>query len=125
MVVKVCSRCRDERECDDYKTCKFCREWVSNYYKKHKDLANAKSKRWRENNPEKVREMSRKKYEENKEKIKERVKAYTNANRKKINEKAKEKATCECGVLVRKKGLKRHRQTKKHKKLMEGKNSTI
>jgi len=56
------------------------------------------------NNKEKVTEYKRKHYQENKDKI---------------SEKRKVKVLCECGCEIRKNHIARHKQSKKHIKLME------
>ena len=50
----------------------------------------------------------------NKEKINEKKKQYREANKEKINE----KYTCECGCIVNKSTITRHRKTKKHLLMM-------
>jgi hypothetical protein len=62
----------------------------------------------------------------NKEKISEYHATYRQENKEKIatyrqenKEKMAEKVTCECGCIVRRYGVSRHRKTTKHKKLME------
>jgi len=75
-------------------------------------------------------------YQQNKEIIKARVKAYADANKGLISERNKryreknkeamkakrsEKMECECGLVVTKEHIKRHRTSKNHIKLMEQK----
>ena len=54
--------------------------------------------------------------EENKEKIKERKIKYYEDNKEEILEKMKEKVECECGSVVRKDYLLKHKRTQKHQK---------
>jgi len=49
-------------------------------------------------------------YQENKEKLCEQRKQYREENREKL----KEKITCECGCILRRDSLSRHKRTKKH-----------
>lgn len=57
----------------------------------------------------------RKQYrEQNKEHIKEQWKQYHQQNKDKINEKKREKITCECGAIISRCGLARHRKTQNH-----------
>jgi len=50
---------------------------------------------------------------------KQHNKQYREQNRDEINEKQRQKITCECGCVVNKDGLSRHRKTTKHILLME------
>ena len=91
------------------------------YYENNKEDITEKMKKWRENNKEKLSEIYKKYYENNKAKIKENVKIYSIKNKEKITEKNKEyyddnkeKITCECGAIVVKTGLSRHRESLKH-----------
>jgi predicted GIY-YIG superfamily endonuclease len=56
---------------------------------------------------------------ENKEQEIEYFKQYYQKNKEKISEKLKEKITCECGCVVNRYNLSRHKKTKKHIELME------
>jgi hypothetical protein len=75
-------------------------------------------KKYREENKEKIKELGKQWREENKEKKKEKDKKFYEENREKIREKQNEKIKCECGCVVNKSQLKRHRKTKKHIKLI-------
>jgi hypothetical protein len=76
------------------------------YYQNNKE----KIKKYCENNKERKKEYDKKTYENNKEKIKECQKEY----REKNKEREKEKITCECGSIIRKVELPRHKKSKKH-----------
>ena len=102
-------------------------------------------KEYREDNKELIKEKKKKEYEDNKEHIKERNLKYRQHNREKITEynkeyrqhncekiseqrkqyrqhnrdKILEKTTCECGCILSRNHLNRHRNTDKHKKKME------
>ena len=67
-------------------------------------------KEYREKNKEHIKEQKKKYYEKNKDKIKELYEK----NKEKINEKKKEKITCECGSIIRKSDLARHKKSGKH-----------
>jgi glycosylphosphatidylinositol transamidase (GPIT) subunit GPI8 len=67
---------------------------------------------------EKWKEYHKNYYENNKEKIIEKVKEYYENNR----EKWKEKITCECGCIINKYILSRHKKSNKHIELMENLN---
>ena len=101
------------------------------YYKLNKEKLNDKSKKYRENNKDKMKELNQKYYEMNKEKHNEYSKKKHKENMKdetyriKKNDKGKiwreenpdyfkEKIVCECGSIVSKCNLPRHKKTKKH-----------
>jgi len=60
-------------------------------------------------------------YDDNKEKILLRKKKYHDDNKEKISAQRAEKITCECGVEITRKCLKRHQKTKKHLGIMANK----
>ena len=59
--------------------------------------------------------------DDNKEKILEQKKQYYIDNKDKILEQQKQKMTCDCGCIVNKGSITRHKKSKKHKKLMQSK----
>jgi len=61
-----------------------------------------------------IQEWSKQYREKNKEKIDEKGKIYREKNKEKINEIRREKFTCECGCIVSRRNLLRHKKTKKH-----------
>lgn len=63
---------------------------------------------------EKIKEIKKKYYDENKDKIKEKDKKYYDENKEKIKERISEKITCECGRIVSKGVIARHRKSLKH-----------
>jgi len=81
----------------------------------NKEKLSQQQKNWREDNKEKLSQQQKNWREDNKEKIKE----YYEENKKEINKKKSEKITCECGALVSKQNLSRHKKTMKHIKLTE------
>ena len=70
-----------------------------NYYEKNKDKMKEQMKEYRANN---------------KDKIKDKMKEYRGKNKGKIKDKRKDKIECECGSIVRKNNLPRHKKSKKH-----------
>ena len=97
-------------------------------------IPNRTQKEWREDNKEKLSkkqkeyqeehkdEISKKKkkyYEDNKDEISKTKKKYHEKNKEKISEKKKEKITCECGAIVAKSSLAKHKRSMKHIKLTE------
>jgi vacuolar-type H+-ATPase subunit H len=107
---------------------------LNSYYphrsiKEYREENKQRSKEWREDNDEKIREYLGEYREKNKEKIKEqrkthyeknkkeiiqRVKVYYDENKEKLKEKKKEKVQCECGSIVTKGNLATHKKTQKH-----------
>ena len=101
-----------------------------------KDYQKEYYRKYREQNRNKIIEINKKSYEKNKskhkilcneykqknrEKIREYQKQYDKEHKDEINKRNREKITCECGCLVSRKGLLKHKQTKKHFKLIESK----
>jgi hypothetical protein len=76
------------------------------------------NKEYYEKNKDKVKETIKEYYDKNKEKILEYKKEYRINNREILNEKKKEKISCECGSVCRISDIKRHEQSKKHKKYL-------
>jgi predicted GIY-YIG superfamily endonuclease len=87
-----------------------CKEWRE----ENKEILYEKAKEKYEKNKESILEKAKEKYEKNKESIIEYQNEYYNNNKENISEKHKEKITCECGSLIRKSDLARHKQSKKH-----------
>jgi len=83
------------------------KEWHKKNYKDNKEQLLEKSKKYRENNKEKIAEKKKEYYENNKEKIAEKQNAY-----------GKEKVTCECGCIIRRDSLAKHKKSNKHLELM-------
>ena len=95
------------------------------YYDANKEQLSEKKKEYRQNNKEKIKEKTKEYYEENKEKRKEYYEQYYENNKEQISEKNKEwyennkeklseKITCECGSIIRKSLLARHKKSIKH-----------
>jgi len=72
-----------------------------------------------EDNKEKYKERHKIYYENNKEKHKEQHKIYYENNKDKYINNRKEQISCECGCLISKHHIERHRKTLKHIKLLE------
>jgi len=71
-------------------------------------------KTYQQSNREQISERQKDYREKNKEQISESMKEYRQANRELISEKAKETIECECGCIIRKGDLTRHKKSKKH-----------
>jgi hypothetical protein len=87
------------------------------YREDNKEKISIKKKEYRKNNKEKFKQTDKKYYEDNKEKSKQ----YYQDNKEKMLIKSKqyyqdnsEKITCECGSIIAKYNLKRHKKSKKH-----------
>lgn len=80
------------------------------YYEINKDKILEQQKKYYEINKDKVKEQTKKYREINKDKMKEQKKKYYEINKHKMLE----KVTCECGSVITKKSLIRHKKTKKH-----------
>jgi len=94
------------------------KEYQNQYYEENKEKKRENNKKYYEENKEKETERNRKYKEENRVKYKEYHKNYFQENKEKIREQQKEKVKCECGGVVRKDSLHRHRKSKKHLKLI-------
>ena len=97
------------------------KEQKKEWYEDNKEKRKKQNKEWYENNKEKIKEHKKEYYEKNKEKLKEYYetnKKYREDNKEQISEKGKEKIKCDCGSIIRKDSLKRHKKTKKHLNLM-------
>jgi len=71
------------------------------------------------NNKDKVKGNRKQYYTDNKDKVLEIQKQYRIDNKEKISEKFKQKVTCDCGCIVTRYNLTRHKKTKKHLDCME------
>jgi len=89
------------------------------YYEEHKDEIKERKKVYRDKNRDEIKEQKKVYYEEHIDEFKERNKEYYYHNKDEILEKSKEKITCECGAIVCKNHISRHRITQKHLKLLE------
>ena len=108
-----------------YRTEEQKKEQKKERYEQNKD----KRKERYENNKDKILEQRKERYENNKDKILEQQKEYNEQhkdkileqrqehykqNKDKILEKLSQQITCECGCIIRKSYLTRHRQSQKH-----------
>jgi len=94
---------------------------IKEYNENNKEHVKEKQREYNEKNKEMIKERKKEYREKNKEKFNEKDRKYREKNKEKIKEKGKEKVTCECGCEVPKNHLSRHRESKKHIKLMEAK----
>jgi hypothetical protein len=91
------------------------------YYEEHKEEIIQKQKKYYEENKDKVIQKVKKYREEHKEQSNKYSKKYRDENKNKINE----KITCECGIIVTKSHIARHRKTLKHIAFIDQKNNVI
>jgi len=90
------------------------KEDCKKYYEANRDKIKERRKEYRKANQDKIKEQDKKYREASRDKRKE----YEKANRVKINEQKKEKVTCECGCVVSREFLSKHKKTTKHKQLI-------
>lgn len=60
-------------------------------------------------------------YEQNREQINERHKKYYENNKTNILDIRKQKLTCDCGCVIRRGDMARHKRSKKHQELINNK----
>ena len=98
---------------------KTIKEQRKAYRETNKDDIKERKKIYRENNQETLKEKAKLYHHTNQEAINEKKKCYYHENKEHLNEKKKEKMTCECGVIVRKNDLSRHKRSIKHQNYCE------
>jgi hypothetical protein len=96
------------------------------YYNQHKEEVLERQRKHRQDNLEMIRKREKKWREDNKEKEKERFKKYRQTEKGKEsarerkrryrekNRKEENKITCECGAVINREELARHKKTKRH-----------
>jgi hypothetical protein len=97
------------------------KQYNTEYYTDNKDKILEQHKQYYTENKDKLNKKSKQYYTENKDKHNEYNKQYYTDNKDKLLEQQKQKVKCECGCIIRKSDLLRHKKTKKHLKLMENK----
>jgi hypothetical protein len=90
-------------------------EYRKLYREQHKDKISERKKLYREQHKDEISEYMKLYYEEHKDKINEKQKLYYEKQKSERNKKIE----CECGAIVAKQHLTKHRKTKKHKKWMD------
>ncbi len=85
----------------------------------NKDKMKEYNKKYIKDNKEKKTEIDKEYYENNKEHIKSNVSKYRENNKDKIKEYQKEKITCECGCLIYRNNILRHKSTQKHVEIIK------
>ena len=84
------------------------------YYEKNKEKLKQQIKEYQEDKKEIYAQYNKKYTKENRETILKKKKKYHEENKKEISDKRKVKITCECGSVVRKAEISRHKKSKKH-----------
>ena len=102
-----------------YNSSEYNKEHNKEYYKNNIDKISEKSIERYKNNKDKILEINKLYRENNRDKILEINKKYYEENKNKISEKDKIKVLCECGCEIRKRSISRHKQSRKHIKLMK------
>jgi len=97
------------------------KEYKKQYWTENKDKLTEQQKQYRTDNKDKLLESAKQYRTDNKDKLAEQQKQYYTNNKDKILEQMNQKVTCECGCIVNRSSLTRHKRTKTHLKLMENK----
>ena len=84
------------------------------YYEANKEVVKAKHAKYYETNKEVVKEYYTEYYEANKQKLIAKQAEYYEANKEVVKAREAEKVTCECGAVICRGKLSRHRNTLKH-----------
>ena len=88
------------------------------YARNKKEIVATRKRELREKINTRKREYYHANKEKNKDKMNARAREYHEKNREKINTHKREKITCECGAVVARGYMSRHKNAKKHKKNM-------
>jgi len=86
------------------------KEYYKERYEDNKEEILKYRKEYDKKNKEKILEKQKEYYENNKEKIKQRMKTFYENNKEKVNK----KILCDCGEMVNRNGLARHKKSLKH-----------
>jgi len=89
------------------------------YQKDNKDKRLEYKKEYYKNNKEHIQEIHKEYQKDNKEQILKQRKSYYESNKDKFLDDKKEKITCECGCIIGRGDIQRHKRTIKHQELMK------
>jgi hypothetical protein len=89
-------------------------ERMRQYYTEHKDEITERNKQYRLEHKDKIAAQKKQYYTEHKDEIKQ----YYIEHKDELLEYKKQKITCDCGCVIRKDALARHKRSKKHQDLM-------
>jgi len=101
------------------------KETHKKYYVNHKEEIAEQKKEYYENHKEEIAVYFKKYTENHKEEITEYFKKYYENHKEEIAEQKKEKITCECGCIISKNCITRHKKTVKHLHLICAKNNKV
>ena len=90
------------------------RFYIENNKCVNKSIPCRTKKEWQEDNKEEIAKKNKKRYEDNKEELKQYFKKRYEDNKEEINNKKKEKIHCECGSVINRGDLARHKKSMKH-----------
>jgi len=76
-------------------------------------------KEYQQDKKQEIKQQRKTFYENNKDRLKNSMKKYREDNREELNKKQKEKILCDCGEMIDRRNLARHKKTLKHLKLTE------
>lgn len=107
-----------------YVTEEEAKETIMKYIAEHKEEKREYLKEWYKKNSETLKKKAKDYHNNNKDLIKARRENMSEEQRNKINIRGKEKIKCECGCIVSKGHLARHRRTEKHIELIKKNLST-
>ena len=97
--------------------------WIRQIATLNKVIPGRAGKEYRDEHKEMIKEREKKYYEENKEKYLNKVKEYRDEHKEIIKEKKKlyydEKVLCDCGILICRGNLTKHKKSKKHLEFLE------
>jgi len=89
------------------------------YYQNNQEQISEKHKAYKQDNPEKVKAYSKKYTENHKEQIKEYQKQFYKDNKEQINQYQSQPIICECGATITKSCIARHRRSNFHQEYEE------
>ena len=90
------------------------KEKIKEYRQENKQKIKEYKQEYQQTNKEKIRQYQKEYQRANKDKISEQKKEYLRANKERIKEYNQEKIECDCGSIVRRSDIARHKRTKKH-----------
>jgi hypothetical protein len=97
-----------------YKTCERCRKHDKKWRDTHQEHMKEYKEICNEENKEAIKEKKKEYYQVNKESIAEKGKVYRQNHKETIEARAGEKIPCECGMLIQRDWLSRHKLSLQH-----------
>lgn len=97
---------------------------TSSMAKHYTQLVSEHKRLYQQANKQVISEQKKEYYRANKDAINNRSKDYYDANKEELNQKASTKITCECGSIVCKSALTKHRRSAKHTRLLAALNAS-